>query len=100
MTRRGREAMVEIWEDEIRIGELPHLVHKSKTLDWTRATGPHAGNAPSDLARSIVGDFLEDPAPAPGLYREGTARLASIPHEGGEITEEEVLDIVNDGGEA
>lgn len=96
MTRRGREVMVGIWEDETWIGPLPHLAHKSKVLDWTQGQGPGGGNAPSDLARSIVGDFLEDPEPAPALYREVTPRLTRIPYEGGELTEEEVLDLVND----
>ena len=92
MTRCYTEdAMVEVWEDDIRIGELPHLRHKSDVLDWTRGTGPGAGNAPSDLARSIVGDLTEDSDPAPALYREVTLQLASIPHEGGELTADDIF---------
>ena len=74
---------------------LEHLVHKSGFLDWTRSSGPAAGNAPSDLARSIVGDVLGDPAPAPALYRELTLKLASIPYEGGFFTEEEILKLID-----
>lgn len=96
MTRRGREAMVEIWKDEIRIGELPHLAHKSKVLDWTRGTGPGGGNAPSDLARSIVGDVVGYRTPTPALYRELTLRLAEIPYDGGEITSDEVCDLIEE----
>ena len=35
MIRHGvdDEALVEVWDDEIRIGELVHLRHKSKVLD-------------------------------------------------------------------
>ncbi len=103
MTRHGREAMVEIWEDRIRrageslfLGELRHLVHKSKTLDWTQGVGPGGGNAPSDLARSIVGDVVGYRTPAPVLYRRLTLRLARIPHEGGEVTSDEVCDILEE----
>ena len=95
MTRcYNEDAMVEVWEDDIRIGGIVHLRHKSDVLDWERATGPAAGNAPSDLARSIVGDLTEDSDPAPALYREVTLQLASIPHEGGELTEDDILDLM------
>ncbi len=97
MTRRGREVLVEVWEDRIRIGKLRHLVHKSNVLDWTRTTGPGAGNAPSDLARSIVGDLLEVAEPAPGAYREVTLQLARIPADGGELTEDEILELIDEG---
>ena len=97
MTRSGETAMVEIFEDEIRIGELRHLVHKSKILDWTRGTGPGAGNAPSDLARSMVGDLYEVGEPAPGVYREVTRQLARIPHAGGELTEDEISELIDEG---
>jgi hypothetical protein len=73
---------------------LEHLAHKSEILDWTRSTGPGAGNAPSDLARSIVGDLLDVPNPAPHRYRELTHQLARIPHAGGVLTENEVRKII------
>ena len=77
---------------------LEHLVHKSGLLDWTRSSGPAAGNAPSDLARSIAGDLVGDHAPSPALYRKLTLALAAVPYEGGELTEEEVLDLISHGG--
>ncbi len=97
MTRRGEKASVGVWEDEIRIGELVHLRLKSIYLDWVR--GEHVGgsNAPSDLARSIVGDLLEDDQPAGKTYREVTLRLNRIPHAGGELTEEELLELIDQG---
>ncbi|KKL83274.1 hypothetical protein LCGC14_1976440, partial [marine sediment metagenome] len=50
--------------------------------------------APSDLARSIVGDVTGDRNPAPHLYRELTHQLARIPHAGGVLTEAEVHSII------
>lgn len=105
MTRPDREflpvvTVVETDNDGyVRRHPLEHLVHKSCFLDWTQgAPGPGAGNAPSDLARSIVGDLLGEEAPVPALYRQVTLLLARIPYEGGELTEEEVLDLI-DGGD-
>ncbi len=95
MTRYGAEAVVVVIDGAAR-RELRHLVHKSKLLDWTRGTGPGAGHAPSDLARSIVGDLVGDPAPSPALYRKVTLALERIPHEGGEILELEILELLKD----
>jgi hypothetical protein len=44
---------------------LRHLVRHSPTgFEFG-----YAGSGPSDLARSIVGDLLNDPDPHPGLYQ-------------------------------
>lgn len=100
MTRFNRQILpvvvtvVETVDDGERMRPLEHLVHKSDRLDWTRSSGPGVGNAPSDLARSIVGDVIGDQAPAPYLYRKLTLRLARIPYEGGEITEDQVLEVL------
>lgn len=86
--------------DEVVVYPLEHLVHKAPLLDWTRSSGPAAGNAPSDLARSLVGDVLGDPKPAPARYRKVTLHLAGIPYEGGEITEEEILELIQEETDA
>ncbi len=98
MTRDGDVAVVMVDDDELQENPRPlkHLRHKSKILDWTRGTGPGAGHAPSDLARSIVGDLLEVGEPAPGVYREVTLQLARIPAEGGELTEDEILELIDE----
>lgn len=95
MTRLGNgETAVGVWEDNTRIRELVHLRHKSKILDWTRATGPGGGHAASDLARSIVGDLLGVANPTPVTYREVTLQLARIPRGGGELTEHDILGLI------
>ena len=90
-------AVVTVFEDDLEPRPLKHLAHKSKVIDWTRSSGPGAGNAPSDLARSIVGDLLGFETPSPALYREVTARLARIPADGGELTVDEVLSLIDEG---
>ncbi len=78
---------------------LEHLAHKSKAgFEWgdgelARDLWTHNMGV-SDLARSIVGDVLGDRAPAPRTYRAITDHLKRIPHEGGEITEEEVRALI------
>ena len=94
MTRQYGGVAVMVHEGGRDPRGLRHLVHKSRVLDWTKGTGPGAGNAPSDLARSIVGDVLGRAFPAPNLYRELTLALHRIPHEGGELTEDEVLELL------
>ncbi len=89
MTRHGREVMVDVWEGEIRIGTLQHLVrHSPDGFEWG-----YGGSGPADLARSIVGDLLEQADPDPIHYQRVKSRLvATLPEKGGEITEDQVLD--------
>lgn len=69
------------------IGPLPHLVqHSPDGFEWG-----YGGSGPSDLARSIVGDVLDDPDPSPRIYQAVKRKLvARIPMDGGEITSDEV----------
>lgn len=91
MSRRGEEALVEVWEGEIRIGELVHLVqHSPDGFEWG-----YSGSGPSDLARSIVGDLIEVADPNPADYQRVKVELvATLPKQGGEITGEQVLDVL------
>ncbi len=92
MTREGGTAVVMVEDDDLLEAPRPlrHLAGKARRLDWTRG-----GFSPSDLARSIVGDVVGFDNPEPELYREVTLQLFRIPHEGGEITEDEVLDMID-----
>ncbi len=91
MTRRFREVIVDVWEEEIRIGTLPHLVrHSPDGFEW----GYH-GSGPADLARSIVGDLLEEADPDPADYQDvKRALVAKLPEKGGTITEDQVLEVL------
>lgn len=70
---------------------LRHLVHHSPTgMEWG-----YGGSGPSDLARSIVGDLLGTHDPDPAIYqRVKWALVATLPLEGGTITEQQVRDVI------
>ena len=72
---------------------LPHLVrHSPAGFEWG-----YGGSGPSDLARSIVGDLLGQKDPHPVDYqRIKRALVASLPERGGEITEDQVLELLFD----
>lgn len=72
---------------------LPHLMRHSP--DGFECG--YGGSGPADLARSIVGDLIGERDPSARLYQEVKFRLiATMPREGGEITEEEVREIVDE----
>ncbi len=72
---------------------LPHLVrHSPDGFEWG-----YPGSGPADLARSIVGDLLDDQDPIAADYqRVKSALIATLPEEGGEITEDQVLEVLFD----
>ncbi len=72
---------------------LPHLCrHSPDGFEWG-----YSGSGPADLARSIVGDVLQHPDPSPRQYqRIKAALITTLPHEGGTITEDEVLQVLRD----
>lgn len=74
---------------------LPHLVyHSPDGFEWG-----YGGSGPSDLARSIVGDVMDWKDPHPALYQMVKWKLiANMPHKGGEITEEQVREVLQGAG--
>lgn len=70
---------------------LEHLrKHSPDGFEWG-----YGGSGPADLARSIVGDVLGDRNPSPNYYQRVKRQLvATLPREGGEITEGEVLGVL------
>lgn len=64
---RSLDGVVEarVLEDGVEQYRLPHLVHHSPDgFEYG-----YGGSGPSDLARSIIGDYLSDRAPNPWLYQ-------------------------------
>ncbi len=72
---------------------LKHLVrHSPDGFEWG-----YGGSGPADLARSIVGDLLKQAEPSPADYqRVKLALIATLPEKGGEITEDQVLEVLFD----
>lgn len=85
---------VETEEDgEFTVRPLEHLVqHSPDGFEWG-----YFGSGPADLARSIVGDLIDDRDPAPALYRELRHQLARMPRDGGELDEDQVLELIDEG---
>ncbi len=92
MTRFLGVVCVTVYDDEpSRPRGLPHLVrHSPDGFEWG-----YGGSGPSDLARSIVGDVLGQADPNPTEYQLVKSRLvATVPREGGQITEAEVREVL------
>ncbi len=82
--------------DDVMAGppvELKHLVRYSPDgFEWG-----YGGSGPADLARSILGDILAQTDPNPDDYqRVKWALIATLPPEGGELTEDQVLEVLFD----
>ena len=97
MTRADGLVRVTVYRDDgvggkIHLGPLRHLVQHSRGFEWG-----YGGSGPSDLARSIVGDLLGQRDPHPVDYqRVKRALVATLPERGGEITEDQVLELLFD----
>lgn len=94
MTRTGRVVRVTAYRhrgaETVFLGNLEHLERHSDGFEWG-----YGGSGPADLARSIVGDLIDDQDPDPALYQAVKNKLvAAVPHAGGEITEDEVLELL------
>ncbi len=91
MTRHGGAILVTVREGNVSVRPLPHLVrHSPDSFEWG-----YGGSGPADLARSIVGDFIDDQDPDPALYQAVKCKLvAAVPWAGGEITEDQLLEVL------
>ncbi len=93
MTRSGRRTIAVVYDDDLLLGSLAHLVrHSPDGFEWG-----YQGSGPADLARSIVGDLLKQADPSTGDYLPVKRELiATLPEKGGEITEDQVLEVLFD----
>ncbi len=93
MTRRDGRPRVLVYGRPGNPTPLKHLVrHSPDGFEWG-----YGGSGPADLARSIVGDVMGRPDPPPAIYQRVKAALvATLPAQGGEITSEEVCDIIEE----
>ena len=97
MARPGGRILVTVYQEregDVRhLGPLRHLVqHSPDGFEWG-----YGGSGPFDLARSIVGDLLGQKDPHPVDYqRIKRALVATLPERGGEITEDQVLELLAD----
>lgn len=90
LVRTGSVPTVSVYVGEVPLGPLKHLVrHSPMGFEWG-----YGGSGPADLARSIVGDVLDDPDPPPHYCQRVKALVARVPRGGGEITEAEVLGVI------
>ena len=99
MTRVGRGVLVQVQEGDPHLASseptrpLRHLLrHSPGGFEWG-----YGGSGPADLARSIVGDLLEQADPSPADYQRVKEKLvATLPERGGELTEDQVLEVLFD----
>ena len=89
-------ARVELWrsndERQTARTNVEHQLvrHSPDGFEWG-----YGGSGPADLARSIVGDLLEQADPIPADYqRVKSALIATLPEKGGEIFADQVLDVL------
>ncbi len=77
--------------DGKKVYGLPHLEHHSPDgFEWG-----YYGSGPADLARSIVGDLLRTPQPAPREYQLVKRELVAVlPLVGGVLKESEILEVL------
>jgi hypothetical protein len=91
----GLRTMCSVMPESGPLYPLPHLVRHSPD---GFAYG-YGGSGPSDLARSIVGDLLNERDPKPSIYRPVVANIISQLKGTGPffVAEESVREAIEDG---